>query len=259
MKKYGKWALVTGASAGIGEAYCFELAKLGYSIVLVARRAEKMKAIASKIEKLFSVETLVISVNLADEGFLDKIIAKTKDLEIGILVSNAGFGKGGKFIELDQSKMSEMVKLNCVAPTILVHHFAKEMAKRKCGAIIHLASVVAYQAVPYYAVYSATKAFNLIFGESLWYELKENGIDSLVVSPGSTKSEFRQVAEIPENPNGMEAEEVVKISLKKLGKRSSIATGFINKLPEFFSRILPRRFWIKIVADRSKENVGLDN
>lgn len=258
MKNYGKWVLVTGASAGIGEAYCFELAKLGYSIVLVARRIDKMQAIADKIKEQFSVKVLVIQVDLTQEGFLEKITSKTKDLEIGILVSNAGFGKGGKFIELDQNKMSEMVKLNCVAPTILVHHFAKEMAKRKCGAIIHLASVVAYQAVPFYTVYSATKAFNLIFGESLWYELKNNGIDSLVVSPGSTKSEFRKAAGLSENPNGMEAEEVVKISLKKLGKRSSIATGFINKLPEFFARILPRRFWIKIIANQSKKNIGLE-
>ena len=192
-EKYGGWALVTGASAGIGEAFARYIASTGMNVILVARRKEKLENLAAEIEAGNNVQTLPVSLDLSSDGFLEKLKQQIGDRKIGLLINNAGFGSVGLYSRNDAQREADMVKLSCLAPTILTHHFIRPMMKRKKGAIIFVSSIVGYQPVPYISTYSATKAFNMFLGKSLWYELRKYHIDVLALAPGGTKTEFQQV------------------------------------------------------------------
>jgi hypothetical protein len=134
-----------------------------------------------------------------------------------------------------------MIKVNCIAPTILTHHFAKLMADRKKGAIIFLGSVVAFQPTPFMAAYSATKAFNLILGEALWYELRQNNVKVLTINPGGTATEFQRIADSSTGPVPRTALQVVDTAMKALGKKISVVDGFYNKVLTFLPRFGSRK------------------
>ena len=190
IKKYGPWALLTGASSGIGEAFASRLAAEGLNLVLAARRKNRLEALAQKLEKQFHIKTKTIGVDLLQQNFLESIKEATDDLQIGLLVNNAGLWKMNSYMEISLEDEFNMIDLNIKAPSVLTHHFAEKMISRDKGGIINVASVLAYMGVPYSAVYAATKAYELVKSEGLWYELKQHGVDVLSLNPGLTKSEM---------------------------------------------------------------------
>ncbi len=239
-ERYGEWALVTGASAGIGAEFARALAQQGQSVVLVARREEQLHAVAKEIEERHGVDTRVISCDLADEDARRDLVASVADLEIATLVNNAGFGYAGRFDKQDPERLVQMVRLHCEAPVALTAAWLPGMKERGRGAVVILGSVAGSQPLPLHGVYSATKGFDNLLGEALWAELHGTGVDVLSVLPGSTESEFHDVAgEIPHA--GAQASDVVAQSLEALGRKPSVITGTFNWVrANAAARLLPR-------------------
>ncbi len=247
VEKYGSWALITGASSGIGEEFANRLAENGFNLVIIARREERLKALADKLCEKYKKEIKIIAGDLTEESFIERIKLECNGLEIGLLVNNAGFGSTGEFYKCDETAEAKMVKLNCLVPTILTHHFLPGMINRKRGGIIFLGSVVAFQPTPMMASYSATKVFNLFLGEALWYELKNYNIDVLALNPGGTNTEFQRIADVDTGPAVRSAAQVVETALKSLGRKPGVVDGVINKIMTVSGKFIPRR-WLVTMA-----------
>ncbi len=239
-QRYGEWALITGASAGIGREFARALAAEGVSCVLTARREDRLLELARELEREHGIVTRIAPLDLAEADGADRLAEACRDLEIGILVNNAGFGYAGRFDLQERERLRSLVAVNCLAPVILTHHFAPGMRERGRGAVIFTGSVAGRQPLPLHGVYSASKAFDLLLGESLYVELGEAGVDVLVLEPGSTQTEFQEVAgEIPHEGESPEA--VVALALDALGNQPSVIAGWFNwARANLASRVAPR-------------------
>src|SRR5262245_35151814 len=179
VERYGPWALVTGASAGIGAEFARQLSEMGLNLVLVARRRQRLEDLARELES--KVQVRIVAADLSRPDFLPGILSVTNSIEVGLLVNNAGFGLAGHFIEHELEKELDLLNVNCRAPLILTHEFGRQMAQRKRGGIIFVSSVSAYIATPFEASYTASKVYELFLAESLEYESKKNGVDMLAL------------------------------------------------------------------------------
>jgi len=246
--RYGDWALVTGASAGLGTAFATRLAELGLSVVLTARREERLRALAADLERRFEVQTRVVAVDLGEPGAAERLADEVDDLEIGVLVNNAGFGMAGRYVRQDPDRLSAMITLNCVSPVSLTRRLLPAMVERGRGAVIMVASIAGNQPVPLNGVYSATKAFDRFFGEMLWAEMLGSGVDVLVLEPGPTETEFQDVAGETAHA-GEPPEQVVRTALDALGRQPSVVSGWGNWIRSLGARVLPRSIAV-LVAGR---------
>jgi short-subunit dehydrogenase len=205
-------ALVTGASSGIGEQFARQLAERGHDLVLVARRTDRLEALAAELP----TDTKVIACDLAtDAASLPARVAEL-GVEVDLLVNNAGFGSHGRFPEIAEGRDAEMVRLNCEAVVILTRAFLPAMIERGRGGVITVASTAGFQPLPYETTYSASKAFALNFSDALHTELRGTGVRCLAVNPGPVRTEWQEVAGIEESqiPPGMiSAEQCVRESL----------------------------------------------
>ncbi|WP_306215396.1 SDR family NAD(P)-dependent oxidoreductase [Actinoplanes sp. RD1] len=219
LHRYGPTALVTGASSGIGRAFAVELAARGLHLVLVARRDDRLRALAAELTARHDVDVRVLAEDLADSGAPDRILGAVRDLDIGMVINNAGFGVKGAFEGGDPRTLAEMQAVNCTAPTRLAHGLAPALKRRGRGALLFTSSVEGLIGVPYSAVYSATKAYVVALGEALWGELTPAGIDVLTVCPGATDTEApaRQGIDKATLRHLMSPEDVVGSTLSELG------------------------------------------
>ena len=252
-------ALVTGASGGIGAAIARELGSRGANLVLVARREDLLRNVAKGIAADFGVKADILVKDLQDPKAPDEIHAqlRRKGVKIDVLVNNAGFGVFGRFLEIPYERERDMINLDIVALVHLTKLFARDMAERRFGFIMQIASIGAFQPTPLYASYSAAKAFVLSFGEALHHELRSSGVGVTVVSPGVTESEFLKVA--GQEPNRfqkssmMPAESVARIAVTALLKRkSSVVTGRINAVTAWSNRLIPRKLSASIAGSLMK-------
>jgi short-subunit dehydrogenase len=238
----GEWALVTGASSGIGRAIAVALAADGVKIVLTARRTERLNELA----KTLSTTVEIFEADLAQVDAPRRIFefTESKGIRPALLVNNAGFGTFGPFRSIDLTRQLAMVQVNCAAVLALTGLYLPQMVERRQGDILIVGSTAAFQAVPYQSAYAATKAFDLIFAEGLAEEVKRYGIRVCALCPGQTKSEFHEVAQepIPKAMSVQSAEEVARIGLDALlaGKHSVIC-GFANRMGMELQRIVSRR------------------
>jgi hypothetical protein len=250
-ERYGDWAVVTGASSGIGEGFARALASRGMNVVLAARREERLAAIAGQLAREHRVDTRVVALDLSVDGAADRLYAAVSDLEVGVLVNNAGTGWIGRFDLQRAAELSRLVHLHCVLPVELTSLVLARMKERRRGAIVLVASAGAYIPLPYYAVYGGTKAFLAMWGEALAAELSGSGIDVLVLSPGDTKTGFQEAAgEMSTRWSTVEA--VVEAGMAGLGRRTTVIPGLENKAMIWLTRFLPRRLVVKMVADRQR-------
>lgn len=238
-EKYGPWALVTGASSGMGAEFARQLAAKGLNIVLIARREERLRELAGGIESADSVKTRIVSADLSRDDFMPKIREATDGLVIGLLVNNAGIGVTGDFLGNDLDAELSQLHLNCRAPLLLTHEYAKSMQARRHGGIIFLASVLAFAGTPAWSNYAATKSYDLLLAEGLAHELGRFGVDVLALCPGTTRTEFMRITRFG-RVMSMDAPKVVRTALNSLGKRSTVTAGLLNKFVVFSMRIQPR-------------------
>ena len=243
--KYGPWAVVTGASAGLGEHFARQLAQRGANLVLVARREARLRVLAEELKQNSGVEAVVLPLDLGAPGAVEVLCERTAERDVGLLVDNAGFGYMGSLLNQDPERLARMIHLNCTVTLLTAMAFAKRMKARGGGGIIVSASLAGFQATPHMAAYGATKGFDLLFAEGLAHELRGTGVDVLALCPGSTSTEFGQVAGSRGGTRGsMNPGPVVAEALRALGRRDVVVTGLANKIVgHVLVPILPRR-WI---------------
>ncbi|MEO5773793.1 MAG: SDR family oxidoreductase [Sphingomicrobium sp.] len=242
-------ALITGASAGLGVDFARQLSAQGRRLVLVARRADRLRALADELGNARAV-----ALDLAQPGATARLladVAKAGD-QVELLVNNAGFGLGGRFAELDAARQREMIDLNIGTLTDLCRGFAPQMIERKSGAILNVASTAAFQPGPGMAVYFATKAYVLSFTEALHEELKPFGIKVSALCPGPTRTEFGKVAGFTGDKFdrlSMDSAKVVEIGLRGLERNKAVViAGATNKIGAYSTRFAPRSVVRKIAG-----------
>ncbi len=247
-RRYGPWALVTGASSGLGEEFARQIAARGVHLVLVARRRERLASLARHLEQEHGVSTLVAPIDFAREDLLEALRPSIGDLEIGLLVSNAGFNQSGPFTEIPLARLVEMLHVNCRASLALTHELAGAMAGRGRGGIVLMSSVSGFIPTPRWATYAATKAFNLFLAEALWHELRDRGVDVLAICPGGTRTEFQEVAGLRGAFGEMEVGPMVSLALRRLGRSCVAIPGAVNRLNHALTRVLPRGLLVAATA-----------
>ena len=249
----GKWALVTGASAGIGKALAVELARGGTNLVLTARRRDRLESLAHELSSTYKIRCEIVTADLTQASAPGEIFrfAKDKGLQIELLVNNAGFGQYGELHTVEVERLLEMVQVNCSAVLHLTRLFLPEMVARRSGDVLIVSSVAAFQAVPYISTYAATKVFDLFLAEGLAEEMKPFGVRVSALCPGTTTSEFHELAGHPSHSKGREqsAETVAQNGLKALAAgRNYVISGLANYLGAHGQRLVPRRFVTRIGA-----------
>jgi len=240
---YGSVALVTGASSGIGEAFALTLARQGFTVFAAARRAERLEALKKQVVAIGRGEIIPVTVDLQDPAASQLLYdsVRARGLSVDVLVNNAGFGRLGTLESISRGDSLGMVDLNCRAVVDITWRFLPEMKERKRGGIIILSSVVGTIPAPWFAVYSATKAFDLYFGEALYAECRGTGVDVVTILPGLTRTEFQASSGLREYHSPYRtAEQVVESACNALGRKSIVVDGIFNKVMAHGSRFLPR-------------------
>jgi hypothetical protein len=237
----GKWALVTGASSGIGAEAARQLAAVGANLVLTARRVERLEALAVELRGR-GAEVRVLPADLLDPEAPARLFAATGDLAIEILINNAGLGQYGAFHLSPEEQELAQVRVNCEATVRLTRLFVPPMVERRRGWILFLASTASFQPLPYFATYAASKVFDRYFALGLAEEVSRYGVKVTALCPGPTESEFFDVARagVFKMRGVQTAEVVVRKALHALvaGKRT-ILPSFDGRMIAFFVRFLP--------------------
>lgn len=241
--KYGSWALVTGASSGIGHELAERLAEAGIHLLLTSRRLEALQTLASDLTQRYGVQTRVLATDLTAPKGIDLLIEASSDLDVGLLVAAAGFGTSGLFVERDLDTELNMLELNCTAVLKLSHHFSRVFKARKKGGIILMSSIVSFQGVPYAAHYAATKAYVHSLAEALSIELKPFGVDVLAAAPGPVNSSFGERAAMNLG-KALKPSDIGVAILQALGKRTVVYPGLLTKILTGSLSTLPR--WGKV-------------
>lgn len=240
--------LITGASSGLGEEFARQYAQRSHRLVLVARRLDRLETLATALRQQYHIQVLVEQVDLSNIEEVTKLHARlTKQgIEIDILINNAGHGLQGPFLDNPLDAALSMIQLDIVSLTAMTHIFGQEMKKRKRGQILQIASILAYQGVENFAVYSAAKAYVLRFGEALHKEFKRDKVTVTTLCPGLTDTGFASVAQQRITPLMrifmMQTPPVVRQGIRALDAgRISVVAGFANKLTVAFIWATPRR------------------
>ena len=242
-----KWSLITGASSGFGVQFARLLAARKSNLVLVARRTEPMERLAAELRQEDGVKVAIEGLDLARPGAGTELKSRldTRGVSIDILVNNAGSGWYGAFIEQPLDTITDMLQLNVTTLTELTHLFAADMAERRAGNILLIASLLGYQAVPGYAVYAATKAYVLLLGEALHQELQPFGVAVTALCPGPAATSFAEVAGARSSPllnmMTMDPQTVAEAGIRAmLARQATTVPGFLNKAIVFLDRLMPR-------------------
>lgn len=239
LDKYGKWALVTGASDGIGRSFAYQLAEAHFNLVLVARREGILAELAEELSNKYGIQAKVIVKDLATTDACKEIFKETDNLDIGLVVTAAGFGTSGDFLGNQIEDELSMVQVNCITVTEIVHYYGNKFKAKGRGGFILFSSIVAFQGVPRTANYAATKAYIQSLGEGLAYEMKHHNIDVLTVAPGPVESGFRKRAQMVMKFTD-KSEVVAKQALQALGQKNFIRPGFWGKFLELGLKTAPR-------------------
>jgi len=245
--KYGTYALITGASEGIGRAFAWQLAQEGFNLVLVARREYLLNDLAAEIKLKYPVACQVIKADLAIKDEVDRLLEVTASVDIGVVVCNAGFGLAGNFLDNDVSSELEMISVNCYALAKMTHDFGIRLKKRGRGAVLLLSSIVATQGIARTANYAATKAYVLSLGEALQLEWRGSGVDLLIVAPGPVDTGFSKRSKMQFGQTTT-PEVVAKESINAIGRKSIVHPGALAKLMKLGISMTPRYLRVKIIS-----------
>jgi short-subunit dehydrogenase len=254
-EKYGPWALVAGASEGIGAAFAEELAARGLNLLLLARRIEPLEQLAGKLRAAHGVEVRAAPVDLGAPSVLDDVRSAAEGLEVGLLVYNAALSLIGPFLDQSLADKLRVLDVNCRGPLILADDLGRAMARRGRGGIILMSSLAGTQGTAYVATYAATKAFNLVLAEGLWDELREHGVDVLACRAGATRTPaFERSKPAPGPAPVMDAGPVAVQALAALGKTPSMVPGLLNGAVAFLmQRVMPRKAAVATMGSATRK------
>lgn len=245
--RYGPWALVTGASDGIGEAIARQLAARGLNLLVVARRGERLQALARELAGRHGVECHAVAADLSRFDGCAAVAAAAAPLDVGLVVAAAGFGTSGPFVDSPIDSEREMLAVNCAAVLELVAHFVPRLAARGRGGIVLFSSVLAFQGVPRSAHYAATKAWVQSFAEGLGAELRGRGVDVLASAPGPVDTGFAARARL-DMGTMLGAGVVARQTLAALGRSRTVRPGWLSKLLGWSLATLPRPLRVQLLA-----------
>ncbi len=256
----GTWALVTGASSGLGEEFARQLAARRANLILTARSDDKLKALATQLHEAHGISTEVIAHDLGKPDGAAELCQRVDALghQVAHLISNAGLGDGGPFAKSELAKQTDQVRLNCEALTVLSHHFFPKLLARGAGGILHVASIAGMQPVPYMATYGATKAYVISFSLALWEEARGTGVRVHALCPGPVPTGFQKVAGLAISPSQksavLSAEDTVRRGLKAYEKgKAWLIPGGMNKIMSTGSNLLPRTTVTRMVGNMMKK------
>ena len=257
-QSYGKTAMVAGASEGIGAAYASALAAEGMDLILVARRMISLQELAGRLQNKYNVDVTCISCDLSGINATQQILERLDGKEVNLLVYNAAQPYIGPFINNTFENHAQMAQVNMLTPLNMLHVFGKKMLSKNKGAIILMTSLAGFQGSGYLTMYAATKAFERVLAESLWYEWKKDGVDVIACCAGATSTPNFNNSK-PEKsglfaPRVQTPEQVVSECLRRVGKQPSFISGTGNKVASFImQKLLPRKMAITIMGDTTKK------
>lgn len=244
--KYGEWAVITGASSGIGLELAKQLASAGFNLVLIARHLDKLQEVENRLKANTTIEIKIVNVDVSETEGIDQIIQATKGLKVGLLIASAGFGTSGNFIDSSLHSEINMLRVNCEALLSSTHYFGQQFSIQNRGGIILMSSMVAFQGTPYSANYAATKAYVQTLAEGIAVEFKLKGVDVLAAAPGPVESGFSKRANMKMSMSLTPSQVGVPI-LKALGRKTTVLPGFLTKLLVYSLRTVPRWGKVKIM------------
>ena len=247
--RYGSWAVVAGASEGLGAAFAAQLAARGMHLVLVARRGPLLAEVADRLHGRYGVEVRCLVLDLADPAFAGELADAVAGLDVGVVIYNAAHIPVGPFLDAEGEAIDRAVDVNVRGPLLLLRALLSPMCARGRGAVVLLSSLSGLQGTPWVSVYAATKAFNAILAEGLWYELRANGVDvaaccaGAMRTPGYIRSFDRDV------PGMLSPDEAARRTLDRLGRGPRLIPGWVNRLSaQLLGRLLSRRAAIRLIA-----------
>ncbi len=251
--RYGNWAIVAGASEGIGAEYARELASRGLNLILVARREELLQSLAAELSESYKIRAKPLVLDLSSPDAAERIVRFTMDLDVGLLVYNAAFSAVGPFLDQHMDSHLREIHTNLYSPLKLVYLLGQRMLGRGYGGVILMSSLSAFQGSAYISAYAATKAFNIVLAESLWEEWRMNGVDMLVCISGAVKTPNYDSSQ-PAKTGGLgdmtiNPTTVVSEALDALGRQPYVIPGRMNRLASFVMRhLLPRKVAIEFMG-----------
>lgn len=248
--KYGPWAVIAGASEGLGAAFARALAGRGLNLLLLARRGDVLEEVAAPLRGRVEVRTAALDLGRPD--LAEQLAALTDSLDVGLCVYNAALSRIGPFLEQSLEVKQQIVDVNCRGPMIAAHVFGERLARRGRGGVLLMSSLTAFWGSPLVAAYGATKSFNLSLGEALWYELGPQGVDVLVCCAGATRTPGFEASSGPGGPRSMSPDDVVAEALDALGGPPSMVPGAANRAAALLlNRLLPRRRAVAIMGSQT--------
>jgi short-subunit dehydrogenase len=226
---YGPWAIVTGASSGIGESFSHAVARRGLRPLLVARRSDELARVAREVEVATGIRCEIVEADLASPDFIQTVTKACQSLDVGLVLSNAGYNPPGDFEERSAEELCAVLDTNCRAPVLLAEAFVPALRKRGRGGFLITGSIEGFFGVPHSAVYAASKNFVQAFGEGLWGELQPEGLDVLVLAPGATDTPLIRSRNMQDLPGIMTSEAVAEFGLDHLGQGPTAIPGKGNR------------------------------
>jgi hypothetical protein len=246
-RHYGAWAVVTGASDGIGRAFAAELAGHGVHLVLVARRDERLRAVASELAARHGTQTRVLALDLSARDAIVPLMAATTDLDVGLLIAAAGFGSAGPLVDSELADEIDQLQVNASAVLAQCWHFGRRFSAQRRGGIVLMSSVVAFHGTPLSANYAATKAYVQSLAEGLRGELKSSGVDVIASAPGPVASGFGERARM-RMTRTVTPEVVARQTLAALGRQSTVRPGGLSKVLGWSLATAPRALRVAIMG-----------
>ncbi|MEM8607966.1 MAG: SDR family NAD(P)-dependent oxidoreductase [Myxococcota bacterium] len=255
--RYGPWAVVAGASEGIGAAFSRQLAAKGLNLVLFARRAEPLERFAAELRNSYGVEVQTRSLDVGDPNLLEGLKETTESLDVGLAIYNAAYSPIGRFLDIELEDHFDVVNVNVRGPLVFSHYFGRRLAPRGKGGLILMSSMSGFQGTAMVANYAATKSYDKILAEGLWYELREHGVDVLACVAGATltPSFIGSTDRVPNSwlARPMRPEDVVAQALRDLGRQPTGVSGRRNRVGStLLARLLPRGAAIRMVSKETE-------
>jgi short-subunit dehydrogenase len=246
-RRYGPWAVVTGASDGIGQAFARHLAASGLHLVLVARREAVLQQLAADLQQAHGVQCRVIAADLSDLAAVDRLADATAALDVGLLVAAAGFGTSGPLLDATLGEETGMADLNCTSVLAQAWHFGRRFAQRGRGGVVFMSSLLAFHGTPRAAHYAATKAYVQTLAEGLRVEWAPLGVDVIASAPGPIRSGFAARARL-QMAQALPPEVVARVTLQALGRQTTVRPGWLSKLLGWSLALLPRWAQVRVIA-----------